>query len=251
MGIYLAKLLPSIWWGNKTYKILMTGLDSAGIWDLFYFSLQPPSGNHYTTRISFSTANPKLSFESGLWYREDNNSLSVKTRSRGSDYTNNWPCCRNYWVRQSQLNSVWSGWLDKPTVLELLSPWSSGKPSSKYIILAYVKTFASVACLWCGLYGLFCQGLIFVVDLNDKNRIHEARDKLHNILGDDTSCANLLVFANKQELAGAMSIPEVTAALDLQKVQNRKYFVQGCSARRGEGLLEGLEWLASDIGQKL
>jgi len=86
-----------------------------------------------------------------------------------------------------------------------------------------------------------------VVDLNDKERIQEARDKLHRILNDDKTFSSLLVLANKQELPGAMSIPDVTAELDLDKVQHRKYFVQGCCAKRGEGLFEGLEWLASTI----
>jgi len=31
MGLYLGKLLSSVWWGKKTYKILMLGLDSAGM----------------------------------------------------------------------------------------------------------------------------------------------------------------------------------------------------------------------------
>lgn len=180
MGIYLAKLLPSIWWGNKTYKILMTGLDSAGKTTILY---QLKLGHEVVTIPTIGHVAETIEF----------GNLNLTVYDLG-------------------------GWTNQPF-------WNHYLPG--------------------------VAGLIFVVDLNDKNRIHEARDKLHNILGDDTSCANLLVFANKQELAGAMSIPEVTAALDLQKVQNRKYFVQGCSARRGEGLLEGLEWLASDIGQKL
>ena len=91
--------------------------------------------------------------------------------------------------------------------------------------------------------------MIFVVDLNDKERIHEARDKLHRVLSDDPSQASLLVLANKQDIPEAMSIPEVTAALDLHKVQDRKYFVQGCCAKAGEGLCEGLQWLTSAIGK--
>ena len=39
------------------------------------------------------------------------------------------------------------------------------------------------------------QGLIFVVDSNDRDRAAEARDELHRMLNED---AVLLVFANKQ-----------------------------------------------------
>ena len=43
------------------------------------------------------------------------------------------------------------------------------------------------------------QGLIFVVDSNDKDRIGEAHDELHRMLGEDELRDSLvLVFANKQ-----------------------------------------------------
>lgn len=93
-------------------------------------------------------------------------------------------------------------------------------------------------------------GLIFVVDLSDNERMHEARDKLHAVLSDDKNNVCLLVLANKMDNPEAMSISEVTVALDLHEVQGRSYFVQECSARTGQGLMEGLKWLASAIGQK-
>jgi ADP-ribosylation factor protein 6 len=47
------------------------------------------------------------------------------------------------------------------------------------------------------------QGLVFVVDSCDKDRIVEAREELHKILGDrEMKDALLLVFANKQDLPG-------------------------------------------------
>lgn len=94
------------------------------------------------------------------------------------------------------------------------------------------------------------EGLIFVVDLSDNERMHEARDKLHAVLSDDKNNVCLLVLANKMDNPEAMSISEVTVALDLHEVQGRSYFVQECSARTGQGLMEGLKWLASAIGQK-
>lgn len=46
---------------------------------------------------------------------------------------------------------------------------------------------------------LFCSGLIFVVDSNDRERVSEARDELNRMLGEDElRDAVLLVFANKQ-----------------------------------------------------
>eukprot|EP00889_Picochlorum_renovo_P005368 jgi/Picre1/32398/NNA_007744.t1 len=54
------------------------------------------------------------------------------------------------------------------------------------------------------------QGLIFVVDSNDRDRIGEARDELHRMLNEDElRDAVLLVFANKQDLPNAMNAAEI------------------------------------------
>ena len=50
------------------------------------------------------------------------------------------------------------------------------------------------------------QGLVFVVDSQDRERIDEAKQELHRILGDrEMKECLLLVFANKQDLPGGMS----------------------------------------------
>lgn len=50
----------------------------------------------------------------------------------------------------------------------------------------------------------FCsgtQGLIFVVDCADRDRIDEARQELHRIINDrEMRDAIILIFANKQDL---------------------------------------------------
>jgi ADP-ribosylation factor protein 6 len=47
------------------------------------------------------------------------------------------------------------------------------------------------------------QGLIFVIDSNDRDRIDEARTELTRIIQDrEMKDALLLVFANKQDLQG-------------------------------------------------
>jgi hypothetical protein len=51
------------------------------------------------------------------------------------------------------------------------------------------------------------QGLIFVIDSNDRDRIDEARTELTRIIQDrEMKDALLLVFANKQDLQGGMAI---------------------------------------------
>lgn len=50
------------------------------------------------------------------------------------------------------------------------------------------------------------QGLIFVIDSSDRNRMEEARQELHRIINDrEMKDSLLLVFANKQDLAEGMS----------------------------------------------
>ena len=57
------------------------------------------------------------------------------------------------------------------------------------------------------------QGLIFVVDSNDRDRIHETKDELHKMLNeDDLRDAVLLVFANKQDIEGALSGEQIREA---------------------------------------
>src|ERR1700748_2634301 len=49
------------------------------------------------------------------------------------------------------------------------------------------------------------QGLVFVIDSNDRERIEEARTELTRIIQDrEMKDALLLVFANKQDLPGCM-----------------------------------------------
>lgn len=50
------------------------------------------------------------------------------------------------------------------------------------------------------------QGLVFVVDSQDRERVDEAKQELHRILSDrEMKDCLLLVFANKQDLPGGAS----------------------------------------------
>ena len=95
------------------------------------------------------------------------------------------------------------------------------------------------------------QGLIFVVDSNDKARIDDARNELHKMLQEEElKDADLLVFANKQDLPHAMSAPDLTVKLGLQKLTGRQWYIQACCATSGDGLYEGLDWLSDIMSKK-
>jgi len=92
------------------------------------------------------------------------------------------------------------------------------------------------------------QGLIFVVDSNDRDRINEAAEELQKMLREDElRDAHLLVFANKQDLPSAMSVSEMTDKLGLQNLGGRKWYIQSTCATSGDGLYEGLDWLAAQL----
>jgi len=89
--------------------------------------------------------------------------------------------------------------------------------------------------------------MIYVVDSSDRERIEEAREELYRCLKDDL-LANvpLLVYANKADLPKAMRAQEIVPALGLDKMR-REWHVQESVAVKGDGLYEGLDWLAKTL----
>ncbi|KAK7899425.1 hypothetical protein WMY93_020278 [Mugilogobius chulae] len=91
------------------------------------------------------------------------------------------------------------------------------------------------------------QGLIFVVDSNDPERIKDAAEELQTMLQEDQlRGVALLIFANKQDLPRAMTTADITDALGLSAVSN-PWLVQASCAVSGAGLAEGLDWLSNHI----
>lgn len=92
------------------------------------------------------------------------------------------------------------------------------------------------------------QGVIFVIDSNDRERVGEARDELAKMLKEDElSDAVLLIFANKQDLPNAMTASELTDRLGLHSFKNRSWYIQSTCATSGDGLYEGLDWLSNQV----
>lgn len=89
-------------------------------------------------------------------------------------------------------------------------------------------------------------GIIFVVDSTDRKRIDEARMELEKIIElNELREAILLIFANKQDLPNSMSATELFGELNLKKLRNRKWYIQGTCATSGYGLCEGLDWMSN------
>eukprot|EP00919_Chromeraceae_sp_WS-2016_P010734 GHVR01025112.1.p1 GENE.GHVR01025112.1~~GHVR01025112.1.p1 ORF type:complete len:161 (+),score=35.72 GHVR01025112.1:475-957(+) len=95
------------------------------------------------------------------------------------------------------------------------------------------------------------QGVIFVVDSNDRERIQDAREELQKMLQEDElRDAVLLVFANKQDLPNSMSAADITENLQLHSLKSRNWYIQSTCATTGDGLYEGLDWLSKTLSSK-
>jgi ADP-ribosylation factor 6 len=84
-------------------------------------------------------------------------------------------------------------------------------------------------------------GLIYVVDSSDRARITEAEQEMKKILENtEMKDAVLLIFANKQDIGGAMTEEEVMDKLRIAELMNRRAYVRGSCATTGDGIYEGL-----------
>ncbi|CAG8526700.1 6261_t:CDS:2 [Gigaspora rosea] len=86
-------------------------------------------------------------------------------------------------------------------------------------------------------------GVIYVVDSIDRDRLSTSKEELHAMLDEEELReAALLVFANKQDMVGALTSAEVSDALGLSTLKNRQWSIYKTSAVKGDGLTEGLDW---------
>uniref|UniRef100_A0A8C6SXM5 Tripartite motif containing 23 n=1 Tax=Neogobius melanostomus TaxID=47308 RepID=A0A8C6SXM5_9GOBI len=98
-------------------------------------------------------------------------------------------------------------------------------------------------------YYLNTQAVVFVIDSCHRDRLMEAHSELAKLLTEkELRDALLLIFANKQDVPGAVPVEEMTEVLSLHKLCcGRSWHIQGCDARSGMGLHEGLDWLSRQL----
>jgi ADP-ribosylation factor-like protein 2 len=91
--------------------------------------------------------------------------------------------------------------------------------------------------------------LIWVVDSCDRHRLKDCALELHQLLKEEKLIgAPLLIFANKQDMAGCLNSKEISDFLDLHRMtSSRKWSIVSSSAKTGQGLQEGIEWLVDQI----
>ncbi|KAG8512481.1 ADP-ribosylation factor-like protein 14 [Galemys pyrenaicus] len=92
-------------------------------------------------------------------------------------------------------------------------------------------------------------GLLYVVDSTDKQRIEDARREFEHILKNEyIKNVPVVLFANKQDVPGALTAEEITRMFKVKKLcSDRNWYVQPCCATTGEGLVEGLRKLTGFV----
>lgn len=95
-------------------------------------------------------------------------------------------------------------------------------------------------------------GLVWVVDSVDKRRLSDCVQELHQLLVEERLAgATLLVFANKQDMPGALSAEEIKEVLDLENIKSHHWSILPCSAVTGKNLLQGIDWVLDDISSRI
>jgi ADP-ribosylation factor-like protein 2 len=98
-------------------------------------------------------------------------------------------------------------------------------------------------------------GIVWVVDSVDRVRLEQCREALFDLLNQERLAgATLLIFANKQDIDGALTSQEIVEVLQLnthEGFKKRHWFIQSCSAVAGDGLASGIDWIVEDIAQRI
>ena len=101
-------------------------------------------------------------------------------------------------------------------------------------------------------YTRSSDGIIFVVDSEDKERLEEAKLELIRLLKNaDNQKLPLLVIANKQDLPHSLPLCEIETALGLRDLHpGQMWSIRGACAVTGEGLTEAMDAMYDLIVKK-
>ena len=94
--------------------------------------------------------------------------------------------------------------------------------------------------------------LVYVIDSADRARLEEVNQELSKLLQEEDKLAGvpLLVMANKQDLLSALSAADISVGLNLTAIRDRPWQICACSAKSGEGVQTGFEWLVKVVGER-
>ncbi|XP_054432820.1 ADP-ribosylation factor-like protein 14 [Pteronotus mesoamericanus] len=101
-------------------------------------------------------------------------------------------------------------------------------------------------------WGCYCEntdGLVYVVDSTDKQRMEDSRREFERILKNEhIKNVPVVLLANKQDVPGALTAEDITRMFKIKKLcSDRNWYVQPCCALTGDGLTEGFRKLTEFV----
>lgn len=101
-------------------------------------------------------------------------------------------------------------------------------------------------------WGCYCEradGLVYVVDSTDPQRLEDSRREFERILKNEhMRNVPVVLLANKQDKPGALTAEDVTRLFKVKKLCcDRNWYVQPCCALTGDGLSEGFRKLTEFV----
>jgi ADP-ribosylation factor protein 1 len=110
---------------------------------------------------------------------------------------------------------------------------------------------SNIRALWRHYYS-GTEGIVFVIDSNDRERLEEAGEQLKRTLSEDLLLGiPVLILANKHDLPNALTINEIYNALQKNFANDtRKWKITETVGTTGVGLKEGMSWLNETINSK-
>jgi signal recognition particle receptor subunit beta len=96
------------------------------------------------------------------------------------------------------------------------------------------------------------EGLIFVIDSTDAQRLDDVLTELQYLLThEELRGTPLLVLVNKSDLPQSLPLADIMSRLRIEELgRGRKWFVQRTCGITGEGLEESMEWLSKIIAKR-
>ncbi|XP_022359703.1 ADP-ribosylation factor-like protein 14 [Enhydra lutris kenyoni] len=98
-------------------------------------------------------------------------------------------------------------------------------------------------------YSENTDGLMYVVDSTDKQRLEDSRRELKHILKNEhIKNVPVVLLANKQDMPGALTAEDITRMFRVKQLcSDRNWYVQPCCAITGDGLMDGFRKLTEFV----
>ncbi|RLN96807.1 hypothetical protein BBJ28_00027150 [Nothophytophthora sp. Chile5] len=239
MGSSLSRSFSRFWSRNER-RLLLVGLDAAGKTTILYHLRLGKTIASIPT-VGFNVETVKFDgFKLNIWVSGRRQGQLMKAEKRITNV-----CKRAGWGQdvggQDSLRPYWRHHFTGTQVKRV--------QSSAGVVASLDRSSVSLGA---------AQGIVFVLDSADMQRLELAKAELNGMLLDSQLQVNsgpeacLLIILNKRDLPDAHSVEELTTALDFEescKQSKRPVRVQPTVATTGEGLNEGMTWLCENMTQ--